>query len=173
MIAHIIFHSIILSTTIATYKRLIQARADVNLSDYDNYTPLIAASRHGHYGVVKLLLENGVHVNTQTHSGSTALFQATAKRHYYMIDDESQQYIYSECDCKNCSNPGKKENYVAAVKSEHIEWGKKRKAQMDICQMVLKKLGFYEIDTDELNYAEDNICHFVMHKLGSVDEDWI
>ena len=57
---------------------LIKKGADVNAKDsYQNgATPLYLAAENGHFQIVKILIENGAEINTQTNNGVTPLYQA-------------------------------------------------------------------------------------------------
>lgn len=60
----------------AVVKVLISAGADINQSDSEGYTPLMAASSVGNLEMVNLLIKNGARLNAATSSKCTALHYA-------------------------------------------------------------------------------------------------
>jgi len=61
-------------------QELIEAGADVNASDEDGETALMAAAEKGHLSKVKLLIEKGANVGAKDKTGKTALQYARAPR---------------------------------------------------------------------------------------------
>ena len=61
-----------------TVLKLLEHRADIELSDFYGCTPLHLASQHGRDTVVKSLLENGANINAADSRGWTALHRAAA-----------------------------------------------------------------------------------------------
>ncbi|EGZ30247.1 hypothetical protein PHYSODRAFT_434609, partial [Phytophthora sojae] len=52
---------------------LIDAGAQVNMSDFSGFTPLMAAALWDDSSIAELLLEDGADVNSQSNDGDTAL----------------------------------------------------------------------------------------------------
>ena len=67
--------------TLGTLTKLIDAGADVNLSDKDGWTPLSVAAFYGHVDVVKALLASGADPSKQVEDGDTAYDKAVAWDH--------------------------------------------------------------------------------------------
>jgi ankyrin repeat protein len=57
-------------------RALIEAGADVNLSDPDGISPLVLAIRNGHYDVAAVLVEKGANVNAGDRVNRTPLYMA-------------------------------------------------------------------------------------------------
>ena len=57
-------------------QRLIQAGANVNATDNDDWTPLLWAAREGHVESCRLLINRGANVNATTNGGRTPLHWA-------------------------------------------------------------------------------------------------
>lgn len=79
---------------------LLQADADVNIpDDASGQSPLNIAFLHGHIDVAHTLLKrNGIHVNTASYHGETALHQAIAYRHIENQLDIIQKIISHGAD---------------------------------------------------------------------------
>ena len=62
-------------------KDLIEAGADVNQTDKDNYTAIMWAVRNGQLNCVNALVKPGADVNKSGHKGNTALHSAAWHGH--------------------------------------------------------------------------------------------
>ena len=71
---------------IGTVKALIVAGADVNASDHEGATPLMAAAFAGHAEVVRSLLHKGANVNAVDKDGHTALMCAAVAGHVKVVE---------------------------------------------------------------------------------------
>jgi len=66
-----------------------EAKDNVDLSDYDNRTPLQVAAGEGNTEIVKFLISKGANVNLKDRSGNTALVEAVNGKH-----DETAQVLF-------------------------------------------------------------------------------
>ncbi|KAI1382848.1 uncharacterized protein F4822DRAFT_440855 [Hypoxylon trugodes] len=66
-------------------ERLIEYRADGDIQDIKGRTPLFYASDYGNQHVVECLLQKGVHIDTRSKGGETALIAACMKHHEDII----------------------------------------------------------------------------------------
>ncbi|KAL8056445.1 hypothetical protein ABFX02_04G120100 [Erythranthe guttata] len=62
-------------------KRLVEAGADPNKTDYNGQSPLHRAASNGHEDIVRFLIERKVDINLRDDSGKTALFEAIKNGH--------------------------------------------------------------------------------------------
>ncbi|KAL9170064.1 hypothetical protein ABFS82_04G119700 [Erythranthe guttata] len=62
-------------------RRLFEAGADPNKTDYNGQSPLHRAASNGHEDIVRFLIERKVDVNLRDDSGKTALFEAIKNGH--------------------------------------------------------------------------------------------
>jgi hypothetical protein len=70
-------HTAVLTGDIATVKRLIASKSDLNVKEtYGGSTPLISAALFGKIEIAKLLIDAGAMLNIQNNEGSTALITA-------------------------------------------------------------------------------------------------
>jgi ankyrin repeat protein len=61
-------------------RQLVEAGADLELSEYNGITPLLMANSHDHHDVARLLIEAGANVNTADWYGRRPLWAATESR---------------------------------------------------------------------------------------------
>lgn len=71
------------TANISMIKYLLEAGADVNIADKDNWSTLFWASRYNNKDIIELLLAYGADIETQTDNGWTALMMAS----YYNYKD--------------------------------------------------------------------------------------
>ncbi|MEZ5477105.1 MAG: ankyrin repeat domain-containing protein [Thiolinea sp.] len=57
-----------------------------NIREGNQWTPLHSAARHGHLGIVKMLLQRGAHIDAADNTGRTALDQAYIGHHQNVIN---------------------------------------------------------------------------------------
>lgn len=67
-------------------RRLLEAGADVNQSDWSGFTPLMTAAAQGDVEIVGLLLEAGAIVNFSTEAGTTALSRACLAERFEVVE---------------------------------------------------------------------------------------
>ena len=64
---------------------LLAAKSDVNASNSNGATAIMAASQSGHLNVVQLLLSKGANVNSRMNNGVTALIIASQNGHLKVV----------------------------------------------------------------------------------------
>ncbi|HZW60855.1 MAG TPA: endopeptidase La [Candidatus Babeliales bacterium] len=67
-------------------KILLNYKADVNLPNHLNDTPLKWAAYNGHLSTVKLLMRNGAELEARDVEGNTALMDAAGKGHVHVVE---------------------------------------------------------------------------------------
>ncbi len=66
-------------------QHLVAFGADINQTEKDGYTALLAASKYGYFAVVKYLVEQGADINAADGKGNTALLIASERGHYKTV----------------------------------------------------------------------------------------
>ena len=65
---------------------MLAAKADMELSDYFGFTPLVFAAEAGRTTIVKLLLERGAKTTAKSSEGMDALAYARKHHHSDVVD---------------------------------------------------------------------------------------
>jgi ankyrin repeat protein len=99
-------------------RKLINRKANVNLTNNDNETALMIASRNGNQNMVTLLLESDhIDLNTQhAHLGNTALIHAVTENHVEVV----KKLINRKANV-NLTNNKKETALIIALKSDYQE----------------------------------------------------
>ena len=67
--------------------KFLEKKANPDIPEYkNNLVPIIAAAQNGYLEIVKLLIENGANVDSQTELGYTALELAASNGHLEVVD---------------------------------------------------------------------------------------
>ena len=81
----------------AIVEALLQAGADVDKADINDYTALMMASLKGHGAIVEALLQAGADIDKATNDGATALIAASQEGHTAIVKALKRQGQRSDC----------------------------------------------------------------------------
>ena len=90
---------------------LLHGGANINATDQDGFTALLAASERGHADVVNFLLPQGAHINARNKAGNTSMTLAAIDGQEAVIrlllsaDDVDTNVLYGALCAAVCKRP--------------------------------------------------------------------